>query len=334
MKKYILAIAVAMASLFASCSSDSVINEPITNEDTLHEAVFTINSVAPQMGTVETRSTSLTDAGIKYLEYWVFKTEEISWTMNFQPVLRASVTDYNTPIALQLPKGDYTIIFFASDSDEEIKSTPQATVKVVDGKYQMYSAKNQFVISDENTVIKEYISLDRINGKLEFVIEDLNTLPEEVQSISILGTSYSSIMSSPKLLAKMGSINLATGDAIADIGAPLLPTIPRSDFDKYNKENPISTYVIPSGTNKYASTYTFISHIYIQGSKDDKFYDLNMAGSLADQNSKVAFMRKVGYYKVEANRVTRYTGKIDNLNQANHNVSFEDEWTTSETDAD
>lgn len=339
MKKNILAIATVVVSLFASCSKDSPVNDVIVDEKpkvTSHNVVFTINGIASQLGAFDTRSTSLPDAGIKHLEHWLYKTEDITPDMSREPLNQSVQTDIDAPIVVKnLASGNYTIIFFATDSDEKIKSTSQAYVDVVGGKYQMYSAKRQFVVKDENTLIREDVSLDRIIGKLEFVIEDLTSLPAEVQSITLVGTTSASTISSPVLLGKMSSVNLATGDALASVGSPLLTTIPRSDFAKYNKDNPISVYALPNGYNSSAGTYTTISDIYIQGCKDNNYYNLDMSAPFADENSKVVFMKKVGLYeKVKANKVTRFTGKIGNLGILDLGISFNEDWPSMRIEAE
>lgn len=336
MKNYILAIATAMAFLFASCSSETpIIDSIIENSQTeTYKATFTLDGLTAESGAFNLRSVSLTDVNIKYLEYWIFKTADINnitWQMNYAPVLRDTVADYNKAITLELPKGDYTIVLFATDSDETISSTSKAEVSVVGEKYQMYAAKKQFIIDDQNKTVNEKISLDRKVGKVEFIIEDLSKLPADVQSISILGTSRSRISAIPGLLFSIGTANLAVEGTLAKRNNSILTTIPRSDFSKYNKDNPISAYVYPNGSVYYLDTYTpiSVSDIYIQGSKDGKFYDLDMGESFTDQNSNVLFMRKVGRYSnIKANQVTRFTGKIGNLNNTDFGVEFIEEWNT------
>ncbi|MEN9919117.1 MAG: hypothetical protein RL662_1553 [Bacteroidota bacterium] len=318
MKNILSYILVLTALLLTSCSSESPVSDIVEPNNSLRKVTFSIKGLATQANEMSLKSSSLQGLNIQHLEYWVYKTVDVEASyLTEKPVSHAILKkeDFDKNIVLELPDNDYTVLCYAADTVVKVANVANRTpyVEAVGIKSQMFYAKQKFSISEQNPNINATIVLRRIVGKIEIVIEDLDKLPADVKSITPVIAGRSGISGAPGMAVGPYQTNLINGDVFVG-GGKVLPTIPRSQFSSINKDNPISFYMLPSVYNsEFRPGSVSMGNLYIQGARDENFYILDMEKSLLEQEPNVLFMRRVGKFNVEANQVTRYTGKIGSL---------------------
>lgn len=331
MKNILLYIIALISFLLASCSSESPVSDVVNPNTGLRKATFTLTGIASETTEMSLKSASLEELNIQHLEYWVYKTEDIqSLYVSEKPVLHKVLKkeDFGKSIIIELLDNDYTIIFYATDEAVELKEGGERTpyVRAVDVRHQMFSAKKQFVVNEQKPEVNESIHLERIIGKIELVIEDLENLPAEVKSITPVMTGYTRIMVTPVMPVSPCEINLIHRHVFLE-EKNIMPTIPRSQFASINKDNPIEFYILPPMYNpETVSGLSAVDYMYIQGTKDENFYTLDMSRPLLEQNSQVVFMRKVGKFEVKANQIMRYTGKIGSFDGGDFEIIIDETW--------
>lgn len=325
--KNILTFIVIINIFMLSCSSDDD-GEKSSSKD-LCKAVFSLKNITFEPGNLVFKNTSLQDLNIKYLEYWIYNSSDLAEEIvTAEPVLSQQIknNDFGKNIIVELPAGDYSIFFYAADTVVE-KQDPQK-VAPTGVAHQMFSAEKSFTLNKENSVVSESISFERLVGKIELVIQDLDQLPSEVQSITPFMSGFSHLVPRSIMPVKPTYVNILKHFVVFGFDNEF-STIPRSQFSSINEQNPITIYTLPSEWD--LPPYTIISYLpgylYIQGSKDEKFHTINTDKPWVDQEPLVSFVYKVAKYRVLADKVIRYTGKIGNLNDENaFEVILQDNW--------
>ncbi|MEN9918815.1 MAG: hypothetical protein RL662_1251 [Bacteroidota bacterium] len=333
--KNIIYTLLSICLLFSSCSSEAplVDDAPVTSNK-LYKAVFKLGELNLQVEESNMRSSTLSEAKIQHLEYWIHKTADINNASYYPDPLEhalISVDSMSQNITIELPVGDYTIAFLAADMKLDTTNFRKRNVDAVapvDYKTQLFGKNLPFKITDANKGVSAVVQLERLVGKVELVIEDLNQLPNDVQAIIPVLSGLSPIMGNSLMGLVPSYSNIIYRRFYWGEGGSksYFPVIPRSQFATITKDNPIVFYSIPSEYPRNGSVGAFGEYLYIQGAKDDKYHYLRGDLPLMGQDPSVLFMRKVGKYNVKTNQTTRYTGKIQGASGNGISITEQQAW--------
>jgi len=357
--KNILTITTILLSFFISCSQiDDILTDEgnvIDEEVKASPVTFKIKGLETSYGTFDTKSTSVSlSQQLEILEYWVYKAPFSSNVddMIANEVLRKSIAidKMDDPIGLDLPEGEYKIIFHGA-TKKPIRTMDDLTAAGINYSHydsQIYTFEKIFTVT-KNENINYEIELQRLVGRLEIVIDDLTSLPADIKSITPMfigfdhgfGYWYTVYPAGYSLLDE-GYSSYAHKDHYADYNIEwedIYPTIPRSEFSKISKDNPIVMYVLPTKFNPIGIYFNVKTiRLFIQGSKDELYHDVvpRFTPSLVDQHPQIAFMRQVAdrSFTINSNDIVRYTGKIGQLNSNSPNLNIDFEWNEIESGID
>lgn len=312
--------------LVASCSSDDPTLDPETPAGKTHSIKFVIKGIEVESSEIKTRSDN-NELSLKYLEYWVYKANEIpNFSAPEKNILHSYIKGENlkNDISIELPEGDYKIVFYASDREDITPKENPFGILAVGYQYQMFSKILAFTVSqDKLTPIQEVI-LEREVGQVQFVIEDLSSLPANVKSIRpfLIGYYW---FSGLRVLAQPYYLNLGNeGSVEYNIGEfdKSFPSFKKEQFS--NKS--FSFYSIPSAPSATGTGHIMPGTLYLMGCTDDNLQTFDPTKPIQGQNDKIVFIRKVGEYTVTKNQITRYSGKIGPVNVGEGSVIIDDSW--------
>ncbi|MEN9918813.1 MAG: hypothetical protein RL662_1249, partial [Bacteroidota bacterium] len=323
--------------LFSSCSSESPVLEDtpvVTNNK--YKATFKIGSPSLEISESPMRSSTLYEShNIQHLEYWIYKSSSFDQLYNDGEPLEHALIAANQKeqtISVELPIGDYMVVFYAADTmvdTTNFKQRGAGSVRATNHYSQSFGKRFQFQITETNKGVSETVKLERLVGKVELVIEDLDKLPSDVQAIIPVLSGFRFVTVDPLMGVVPSFIDIARGgrNYFTESGNySYFPIIERELFSAVTEKDPIFFYSIPSEYSRFPGISVVAADLYIQGVKDRKYHSLDARLPLLTQDPNVVFMRKVGQYKVKVNETTRYTGKIGNLDGSGMPISEKEMW--------
>lgn len=337
MKKLLLLLGVGLF-LFHACSSDSpVIDDTIDSTANLYDVTFDLKDFD-----VTTRATAA-ESNNKYVKYRVYYVDSIN-TFNGSTYTKVrdlefiakegsfTPTQFDGKISFRLPKGNYTIVTFASDKPigeymriREFISGNDAAYNALGVPYNdltqdMFHGEIDFSV--EESSIATSISMQRPIGKINLALDDLDKIPSDVQSlVPVLCLDHYYIFN--PVAISLGGVSQFLGGYYANMGYAINDpyskiAISKNQITNYNRQNPISFH-LPNN-----QSFRFIDGI----DTSEKTQNLYLIGF--DQDIKTNKDAKIVYRKlikrnieVIANQSLTITGSIleDGIN-----VSVNKDW--------